>query len=107
PVRPATFTHPLTNYSIYHIKSGVALNVNGVRFCDESHGRAATADNLVQSGEELVAQETARQPRATAIYIWDHEVNQTQALAGQTLGNIDKYEAYKMAGAPVAMGNTI
>jgi len=84
----------------------VAVNLRGQRFADEARGRVGSRE-LVRTAEELINQETARQPEATAAYIWDHHINQTYALAGQSLGNIDKYEAFRQAGAPVARAETV
>jgi succinate dehydrogenase/fumarate reductase flavoprotein subunit len=106
PARPARFTHPLANYSIYHGQWSLALNLRGDRFADESRGRIVGRE-LTRVAEELIAQEIARQPEASAIYIWDNPVNARHALAGSGLGSLDKFSAFREAGAPVAMADTI
>ncbi|MDX1566948.1 MAG: FAD-dependent oxidoreductase [Longimicrobiales bacterium] len=105
PARPARFTHPLGNYSIYHGQWTVTVNLEGVRFTDESRGKVRGRD--VRAGEQIVCQEIARQPEATAAYIWDEPINQDQALAENNLGDFDKFDAFRDAGAPVARANSL
>lgn len=105
PARPAEFTHPLGNYSIYHGQWTVALNLMGERFTDETRGKVR--GRSIRAGEQLVAQEIARQPEATAAYVWDGPVNEEQALAENNLGELDKYEAFREAGAPVARADSL
>lgn len=108
PARPARFTHPLVNYSMYHGQYCVVLNLDGRRFTDEAAGRFSSRKLEAGYGEQLVNQEVARQRDATAVYVWDHHINQTQAVEGvQVLGSIDKIKAFKDAGAPVAIADTI
>lgn len=108
PARPAEFTHPLTNYSIYHGYVTAALNLYGVRFADESRGRVAGRNPMHRAGDELITQEVARQPEASVVYVWDQAIHQDYASAeAAVLGNIDKYEAYRDAGAPVARARTL
>jgi tricarballylate dehydrogenase len=57
-------------------------------------------------GEQLTNQEVSRQPDAMASYIWDEPINKRYACEDCGLGGLDKYVAYKMAGAPTAMADT-
>ena len=52
-------------------------------------------------------QEVARQPEAMAAYIYDDVIYKGYACENCSLGGIDKYIAYKMAGAPTAMAKTL
>lgn len=105
PARPADFNHPLGNYSIYHGQWTATLNLMGRRFTDESRGKVR--GRPIRAGEQLVAQEMARQPEATAAYVWDQPINEEQALAENNLGDFDKFEAFRDAGAPVARADSL
>ncbi len=114
PARPAQFTHPLINYSMYHGQWCVALNLYGKRFTDESKGKVTARDyhgytryGSTSPGEQVLNVETSRQPDASAAYIWDHVINETRALAEHGLGDIDKFEAFRQAGAPVARADSL
>ena len=107
PARPAQFSHPLIDYSLYHGEWVVALNVRGERFTDESRGKLSGWGVEHTPSEQALNVEVAYQPDAAAAYIWDHHINETQALAEQNLGTIDKYEAFRQAGAPVARADTL
>ncbi len=108
PARPAQFTHPLIDYSLYHGQWCVALNVRGERFTDESRGKLSGWGVETSPSEQAVNVEAAYQPDAAAAYIWDHEINESQARVGvQVLGDIDKYDAFRQAGAPVARADTL
>ena len=108
PARPASFSHPLINYSMYHGQWCVCVNLRGERFTDESRGKLTGLERRPRWGrEEHLNMEVARQPNAAGVYIWDHEINQTQALAEHGLGDIDKFEAFRQAGAPVAKADTV
>ncbi len=106
PARPGRVTDPMTTYSAYHGPWCVSVNLYGRRFTDESRGRLAGGAAL-GGGEQLLNQEVARQPEATAAYIWDEPVNQDRACETCGLGGLDKFPAYRMAGAPVATANTL
>jgi len=106
PAAPANFNHPLIDYSIYHGASTLVVNLHGRRFTDESKGKLIGKD--APPNDPGLNVEIGRQPSATAAFIWDHETNQNEAVVGtQVLGAIDKVEAFKRAGAPVAVADTI
>lgn len=100
PARPAIITEPMVSLSAYFSPWCVAVNKFGRRFTDEAQGRL-TGRKMTFQGEELCAQEVARQPDAMASYICDDSVFKQHAFDG---GN---YYTFKKAGAPVAMGNTL
>lgn len=106
PADPGVIDHPLVDYSMYHGAWCVAVNLHGQRFADESQGRIA-GRQLLSHGENLINQEVARQSEATAAYIWDEQVNMERACADCGLGDLDKYDAYLEAGAPVARADTL
>lgn len=106
PAEPGRIQDPQADYSMYHGAWSVAVNLHGQRFADESQGRV-TGRKLARNGENLINQEVARQPEATGAYIWDEPVNVERACADCGLGSIDKYEAYRQAGAPVAKADTL
>ncbi len=106
PARPTRqMRNPLTNYSTYHGNYSVVVNLHGRRFADETQGKQAGTPR--GGGEQLINQEVARQPEATATYIWDEPVNVTRACADCGLGSIDKFVAFRDIGAPVATANTL
>ncbi|MDP6580815.1 MAG: FAD-dependent oxidoreductase [Vicinamibacterales bacterium] len=106
PARPTKqMQNPLTNFSLYHGNWSVVVNLRGRRFADETQGKQAGTPR--GGGEQLINQEVARQPEATAAYIWDEPVNVSRACAECGLGDIDKFTAFKDIGAPVAMANTL
>jgi succinate dehydrogenase/fumarate reductase flavoprotein subunit len=106
PARPTKqMQNPLTNYSTYHGNWSVVVNLRGRRFADETQGKQAGKPR--GGGEQLINQEVARQPEATAAYIWDEPVNAKRACAECGLGDIDKFVAFKNIGAPVATANTL
>lgn len=108
PARPTKpLSNPLTNYSMYHGPWSVAVNLYGRRFADETQGRIAGRKLGRGAGEQLICQETARQPEATAAYIWDEAVNVAHACADCGLGDVDKFPAFRDIGAAVATANTI
>jgi succinate dehydrogenase/fumarate reductase flavoprotein subunit len=108
PARPTKpLSNPLTNYSLYHGPWSVAVNLFGRRFADESQGRIAGRKLGRGAGEQLICQETARQPEASAAYIWDEAINVARACADCGLGDIEKFQAFTEIGAPVAKANTI
>jgi succinate dehydrogenase/fumarate reductase flavoprotein subunit len=106
PAVPGNIEDPQADYSMYHGAWSVAVNLHGRRFADESHGRVV-GRQLVSNGENLINQEVARQPEATAAYVWDEPVNVERACADCGLGSIDKYDAYRRSGAPTAMADTL
>lgn len=106
PAVPGVIEDPQADYSMYHGAWSVAVNLRGRRFADESQGRVA-GRRLVSNGENLINQEVARQPEATAAYIWDEPVNREEACADCGLGSMNKYEAYLRSGAPVAKADTL
>lgn len=106
PAKPGNPTDPFTTYSAYHGPNCVVVNLYGRRFTDEGRGRLA-GGAATGGGEQLTNQEVARQPEATAAYIWDEPVNVTRACAGCGLGGLDKYVSFRMAGAPVAKADTL
>jgi succinate dehydrogenase/fumarate reductase flavoprotein subunit len=106
PARPAKITNPMSNWSAYFSHWCVAVNKFGRRFTDEAQGKL-TGRKMTFQGEQLCAQEVARQPDAMAAYLYDDVVYKQYACENCGLGGIDKYIAYKMAGAPVAMANTL
>ncbi|MCH7533847.1 MAG: FAD-dependent oxidoreductase [Gemmatimonadetes bacterium] len=106
PARPTKqMQNPLTNYSTYHGNWSVVVNLHGRRFADETQGKQAGTPR--GGGEQLINQEVARQPEATATYIWDEPVNARRACAACGLGDIDKFIAFKDIGAPVATADTL
>jgi hypothetical protein len=105
PTRP--LQNPLTNYSLYHGPWSVAVNLYGRRFADESQGRIAGRKLGRGAGEQLICQEAARQPEATAAIIWDEAVNAAHACADCGLGDMDKFPAFRDVGATVATAGTI
>ena len=106
PARPGKIQDPQADYSMYHGAWSVAVNLHGQRFADESQGRV-TGRKLASNGENLINQEVARQPEATAAYVWDEPVNVERACADCGLGSMAKYDAYFEAGAPVAKADTL
>jgi len=106
PAAPGVIRDPQADYSMYHGAWSVALNLHGRRFADESQGRVV-GRSLSSNGENLVNQEVARQPEATAAYVWDQRVNVERACADCGLGSLDKYPAYLESGAPVAKADTL
>ncbi len=110
PARPGRPTDPMTTYSLYHGPWGIAVNLYGRRFTDETRGRLVkygAGGAALGGGEMTLNQEVARQPEATAAYIWDEPVNQDRACENCGLGGLDKFPAFRMAGAPVATANTL
>jgi succinate dehydrogenase/fumarate reductase flavoprotein subunit len=106
PARPTKPMHnPLSNYSMYHGPYSVVVNLHGRRFADETQGKQAGVPR--GGGEQLINQEVARQPEATAAYIWDEKVNVERACADCALGDLDKFPAFRAIGAPVATANTL
>jgi succinate dehydrogenase/fumarate reductase flavoprotein subunit len=106
PARPTKPMHnPLSNYSMYHGPYSVVVNLYGRRFADETQGKQAGPPR--GGGEQLINQEVARQPEATAAYIWDEPVNVERACADCALGDRDKFPAFREIGAPVATANTL
>jgi succinate dehydrogenase/fumarate reductase flavoprotein subunit len=106
PARPTSqMQNPLTNYSTYHGNYSVVVNLRGRRFADETQGKQAGTPR--GGGEQLINQEVARQPEATAVYIWDEPINARRACAACGLGSIDKFVAFRDIGAPVATANTL
>ncbi|MEE9533391.1 MAG: FAD-dependent oxidoreductase, partial [Acidimicrobiia bacterium] len=106
PARPTQqMQNPLTNYSTYHGNWSVVVNLRGRRFADETQGKQGGKPR--GGGEQLINQEVARQPEATAAYIWDEDVNARRACAACGLGDIDKFVAFRDIGAPVATANTL
>ncbi len=106
PARPTKPMHnPLSSYSLYHAPWSVAVNLYGRRYADETQGKQAGKPR--GGGEQLINQETARQPEATAAYIWDEPVNKDHACADCGLGDLDKFPAFRDIGAPVATANTL
>ena len=106
PARPGVVKDPFSNYSMYHSNWSVVVNLYSRRFTDESRGRLA--GGLATGGGDMTTnQEVARQPEATAALIWDDPINKARACANCGLGGLDKFPAYKMAGAPTATANTL
>lgn len=106
PARPGKITNPMSNWSAYFSPWCVAVNKFGRRFTDEAQGKL-TGRQMTRQGEQLCVQEVARQPDAMAAYVYDDIVYKQYACENCALGGIDKYIAYKMAGAPTAMANTL
>jgi succinate dehydrogenase/fumarate reductase flavoprotein subunit len=106
PARPGKITNPMSNWSCYHGQWSVVVNKFGRRFTDEAQGKFS-GRKMTRQGEQLTVQEVSRQPDAMAAYIWDEPINKQYACEDCGLGGIDKYPAYKMAGAPTAMANTL
>lgn len=108
PARPTKpMQNPLTNFSAYHGPWSIAVNLYGRRFADETRGKITGRQLGRGAGEQLINQETARQPEATAAYIWDEPVNKARACADCALGDIDKFQAFHDVGAPVAKADTL
>ncbi len=106
PAVPGRIEDPQADYSMYHGAWSVAINLHGRRFADESQGRIA-GRSLVSNGENLINQEVARQPEASAAYVWDEPINVQRACADCGLGSLDKYDAYLRSGAPTARADTL
>jgi succinate dehydrogenase/fumarate reductase flavoprotein subunit len=106
PAEPGVIRDPQADYSMYHGAWSVAVNLRGERFADETQGRIA-GRRLSSNSENLINQEVARQPEASAVYIWDEPVNVERACADCGLGGLDKYDAYRDCGAPVARADTL
>ena len=96
---------PADQLLTYHGNWSVVVNLRGRRFADETQGKQAGTPR--GGGEQLINQEVARQPEATAAYIWDEPVNARRACAQCGLGDIDKFVAFKDIGAPVATATTL
>ncbi len=108
PARPGRVMEPMVNVSMYHGQYGVALNMYGRRFTDESAGKwAGRGPEFTRRNEQILNQEVARQPEGSSIYIWDEPINQERACAECALGGVDKWLAYQNAGAPVAHAETV
>ncbi len=108
PARPTKpMQNPLTNYSLYHGPWSVAVNLHGRRFADETRGKIVGRALGRGAGEQLINQETARQPDASCAYIWDEPVNVKRACADCALGDLDKFPAFRDIGAPAATANTL
>lgn len=106
PARPGKITNPMATWSCYFSQYCVAVNRFGKRFCDEGQGRL-TGRPGYSGSEANCVQEVARQPDAMAAYIYDDLVYKMYACENCGLGGMDKYLAYKLSGAPVAMANSI
>ena len=106
PARPGKLTNPMATWSCYFSMYCVAVNKFGKRFCDESMGRYTGRPGYV-GGEQNCVQEVARQPDAMAAYVFDDLVYKMYACENCGLGGMDKYLAYKLSGAPMAMANSI
>jgi hypothetical protein len=106
PARPGKFTNPMMNWSCYFSPWCVAVNRLGKRFTDEAQGKLV-GRKYHHQGEQNCDQEVARQPDAMAAYIYDDVVYKQYACQNCGLGGIDKYIAYKTAGAPTAKADTI
>jgi len=107
PAAPAKITNPMSNWSCYHGQWCIVVNRFGRRFTDEARGKYAGRQVPGLAGEQITNQEVARQPEAMAAYIWDEPINKQYACEDCGLGGIDKYPAYKMAGAPTAMADNL
>jgi succinate dehydrogenase/fumarate reductase flavoprotein subunit len=79
----------------YYGPNGVALNLSGMRFTDESEG----------TGEEVLNQRLARQPHGEAFYVIDAAIASTFAT-GQLLTSVIVEKA-RMYGAQVVFADTI
>jgi fumarate reductase flavoprotein subunit len=101
PARPGIITEPMTSLTAYFSPWSVALNKFGRRFTDEAQGRLSGRQITFQ-GEELCAQEVARQPDAMASYVCDDLVMQRDAYSTGA-----GYQQFKEVGAPTAMANTL
>lgn len=100
PSSPAQFNYgELTTISQYQGNACIALNLHGQRFMDETY-----RPYLLRVAEETLAQGVARQPQATAAYVWDENINQEFVLAN---GGIDKWAAAERVGGPVAKADTL
>lgn len=106
PAVPGKITNPMSNWSCYHGQWCIVVNRFGRRFTDEAQGKWS-GRQPVAAQENITVQEVARQPEAMAAYIWDEPINKQYACEDCGLGGIDKYLAYKMSGAPVAMASTL
>jgi succinate dehydrogenase/fumarate reductase flavoprotein subunit len=105
PARPGKISNPMSNWSAYFSPWSIAVNRFGRRFTDEAQGKLV-GRQMTRQGEQLCVQEVARQSDAMAAYVYDDVVYKQYACEDCGLGGIDKYIAYKMSGAPVAMANT-
>ncbi len=108
PARPGRPVEPMANVSMYHAHYGVALNLYGRRYADESGGKWGTrGPEFTRRSAQIQNNEGCRQVEATSIHIWDEVVNRERACAECFLGGADRYLAYESAGAPVARADTL
>lgn len=109
PAHPGHPREPMANGSLYNAHYGVALNLYGYRFADESGGKWGTRgrDRFTRRGAQMIANEAAREVEASAISIWDERINREYACADCALGGADRYLEYQAAGSPVARADTI
>ena len=108
PARPGRPVEPMANVSMYHAHIGVALNLYGRRYADESGGKWGTrGPEFTRRAAQIQNNEGCRQPEATSIHIWDEVINRERACAECALGGVDRWGAYRAVGAPVAKANTL
>lgn len=96
---PATLDHP-SKFSLltqYHSEVSVLLNRAGQRFCDES------------LGDHLNAQEALRQDGATALLVWDQDIEEQHVMRPFVAGipPVDKFELARAQGARAAMCDSL
>jgi hypothetical protein len=96
---PAVLDHPskFTLLTQYHSEVSVLLNRSGQRFCDES------------LGDHLNAQETLAQPGATALLVWDQQIEDVYLSKPFVAGTppVDKFGAALAQGARGALCPTL
>ncbi|MCA8094883.1 FAD-dependent oxidoreductase [Burkholderia anthina] len=100
PARPAQFgSDEWIQVSQYYGPAALAINLNGERFMDEGETRL----------EETIAQDTARQPQATAAYVFDEAMWQTylDPHSGFIQSGVDKVAFAREAGGKVLVAATL
>ena len=95
---PARYSNlEFRDVSQYYGQSGVALNMRGERFWDESEG----------NGEELLNQQLARQPGGKGFYIIDQDALVSAPIQGLEVVTRAIVDRARHAGAPMVEAQTI
>lgn len=83
--------------SQYYGQSGVAINMQGKRFCDEAEG----------NGEELLNQHLARQPGGKGFYIIDQDALVSAPIQGLEVVTSAIVDRARRAGAPMVEAQSL
>jgi succinate dehydrogenase/fumarate reductase flavoprotein subunit len=95
---PARFTKlEFRDYTQWYGQHAVAVNLQGERFADESHG----------SSEHALNQGLAQQPQGRGFYIVDQAQYEAPAVRGKELLTRVIIERARKAGAPVVVADTL